>query len=473
MKNLKMKLAGVRNVICAFSDLRGYLMTFVIPSREFTEGEALTEGIGFDGSSVRGFKGIEESDMVWKPELSTLKVLPWRGDTAIMFGDVYEAGDGVRFEGDPRGFLAKRLEEKLSNMGLSAIFGPEVEFFVFDGIDMENLLWDPFVSPDGGRFDSWGAPRVMLHSREIYDPPFIRPKEGYFRAPPEDRTFEYRLELAHTLSEMGIYVEYHHHEVATAGQIELNFKPFGLVGTGDAVYTYKFTAKNIAAKMGMMATFMPKPLYLDNASGMHVHQSLWRGEPFSGDNVFSDPDDEYGLSQTGRYYIGGLLEHARALTALNAPTVNSYKRLVPGFEAPIHIAWSPRNRSTLVRVPAYFRKPSAIRVEYRGADPSQNPYIGIAAQLAAGLDGIKRKVDPGDPVTKDVYALSERERRELGIGKLPTSLKEAIECLESDELMREFLGSHIYEAFVELKMSEWNQYSLYVTPWEFMKYFDI
>ncbi len=467
------KLERVKGVLCAFSDVRGYLMTFVIPSKEFTEGEALKRGIGFDGSSVRGFKGIEESDMIWKPESETLRVLPWRRDVAIMFGDIYEAGDGERFEGDPRGFLAKGMEKKLHDMGLSAVFGPEIEFFVFDGIDIEESVWDPFLSPDGGKFDSWGAPRIVPRSREIREPPFIRPKEGYFRAPPEDRTFEYRLELADVLGEMGVTVEYHHHEVATAGQVELNFKPFGLVGTGDAFYVYKLAAKNVAIDMGMLATFMPKPLYLDNASGMHVHQSLWRGEPFKGENIFSDPNDEYGLSQTGRYYIGGLMEHARALTTLNAPTVNSYKRLVPGFEAPIHIAWSPRNRSTLIRVPAYFRNPSAIRIEYRGADPSQNPYIGIAAQLAAGLDGIKRRIDPGDPVMKDVYALSEAERRQLGIGELPTSLKEAIECLESDELMRRTLGSHIYDAFVEIKTSEWNQYSLYITPWEFMKYFDI
>ncbi|NJE11712.1 type I glutamate--ammonia ligase [Thermococcus sp. LS2] len=471
-----LKENGVKQVLCAFTDVRGYLLTFSIPAREFIEGDAFVDGIGFDGSSVRGFKTIEQSDMVWKPDPSTLRVIPWTDGihkSAIMFGDVYEAGGKDLAECDPRGFVAKRLEKKLKDEGKSAIFGPEIEFFIFDGIDIQNLYWDLFVSPNGGKGDSWGAPRVMPISSELDELPIIRPKEGYFRAPPEDRTVEYRNELVYYLEQLGIMVEYHHHEVATAGQIELDFKHFGLVGVGDAFYLYKFAAKNIAKLHGLIATFMPKPLYLDNASGMHTHQSLWEGEPFKGKNLFSDPDDEFGLSQLARYYIGGLLEHAPALTALNAPTVNSYKRLVPGFEAPIYIAWSPRNRSALVRVPAYFKKPSAIRVEYRGADPSQNPYLGIAAQLAAGLDGIKKKIDPGDPVMKDVYELSDREKRELGIKELPTTLKDALEALESDELMKEVLGSHIYDAFIELKTAEWNQYCLYVTPWEFMKYFDI
>ncbi|WP_297502131.1 type I glutamate--ammonia ligase [Thermococcus sp.] len=467
---------GIRQVLCAFTDVRGYLLTFSIPAREFIEGSAFEDGIGFDGSSVRGFKSIEQSDMVWKPDPSTLRVIPWAEGihaSAVMFGDVYEAGGRDQADCDPRGFVAKRLKKELGEEGRSAIFGPEIEFFVFDGIDARSLAWDLFVTPNGGEGDSWGAPRVIPKSRELEELPIIRPKEGYFRAPPEDRTLEYRNELVYYLEKMGIIVEYHHHEVATAGQVEFDFKPFGLVDVGDAFYIYKFVAKNVARMHGLLATFMPKPLYLDNASGMHVHQSLWEGEPFRGKNLFSDPDDEFGLSQLARYYIGGLLEHAPALTALNAPTVNSYKRLVPGFEAPIFIAWSPRNRSALVRVPAYFKKPSAIRVEYRGADPSQNPYLGIAAQLAAGLNGIRKKIDPGDPVMKDIYKLTDREKRELGIGELPTSLKEALEALASDEVIQRILGSHIYDAFMELKTEEWNQYSLYVTPWEFMKYFDI
>ncbi len=469
----------IKQVLCAFSDVRGYLMTFSIPAREFIKGRALEDGIGFDGSSIRGFKTIEQSDMVWKADPKTLRIIPWINDpiqkTAIVFGNVYEAGGEDLADCDPRGFVAKRLQDKLAEEGKSVILGPEIEFFVFESLDPMCLAWDLWVSPNGGAGDSWGPPRVIPRSPELTPGKnfIIRPKEGYFRAPPEDTTVEYRNELVYYLEKMGVMVEYHHHEVATAGQVELDFKPMELVPVGDAFYIYKFAAKNLAAMRGWIATFMPKPLYLDNASGMHVHQSLWEGKPFEGKNLFADPDDEFMLSQKARYYIGGLLEHAKALTALCAPTVNSYKRLVPGFEAPIYICWSPRNRSALVRVPMYVRKPSAIRVEYRGADPSCNPYLAFTAMIAAGLDGIKKKIDPGDPVMKDVYELSPNERRELGIGELPTTLRDALDHLASDEVIQKVLGSHIFDAFMSIKIDEWNQYCLYITPWEYMKYMDI
>ena len=468
---------NVRQVLCAFSDVRGYLQMFSIPVREFVEGNAFEDGIGFDGSSVRGFKTIEQSDMVWKPDTRTLKIVPWIDDpihkTALMFGDVHEAWGGGVAECDPRGYVAKKLEKKIKDDGLSAIFGPEIEFFVFEKVDPTKLYWDLWVSPNGGVGDSWGPPRVMPESKELQGGYVIRPKEGYFRAPPEDTTVEYRNELTYYLDKLGVFIEYHHHEVATAGQIELDFKPKELVDVGDAFYLYKFAAKNIAAMRGLVATFMPKPLYLDNASGMHTHQSLWKGEPFKGEPIFADPEDEFMLSQTARYYIGGLLEHAKALTALCAPTVNSYKRLVPGFEAPIYICWSPRNRSALVRVPLYIKKPSHIRVEYRGVDPSCNPYLAITAQLAAGLDGIKKKTDPGDPLMLDIFELSPREKREYGVGELPTTLRDALDHLASDEVLQKVLGSHIFDAFMSLKIDEWNQYCLYITPWEFLKYFDV
>ena len=467
----------VKHVLCAFADVRGYLMTFSIPAREFIEGNAF-DGIGFDGSSIRGFKTIDQSDMVWMPDPETLRVIPWENDplqkSAIMFGDVYEAWAAEQADCDPRGYVAKRVEKDLKEKGLSVIFGPEIEFFLFERVDPTRLYWDLWVSPNGGAGDSWGPPRVMPESRELEAGWYvIRPKEGYFRPPPEDTTVAYRNELVHHLEKLGIIVEYHHHEVATAGQVELDFKPKQLVDVGDAFYLYKFAAKNIAALHGLMAVFMPKPLYLDNASGMHVHQSLWEGEPFKGKNIFADPDDEFMLSQKARYYIGGLLEHAKALTALCAPTVNSYKRLVPGFEAPIYICWSPRNRSALVRVPMYHRKPSAIRLEYRGVDPSTNPYLSLAAMVAAGLDGIKKKIEPGDPVMEDVYELSESKKRELGIGELPTTLRDALDHLATDEVIQKVLGSHIFDAFMSIKIDEWNQYCLYITPWEIMKYLDI
>ena len=468
----------VKQVLCAFSDVRGYLMTFSIPAREFIDGTAL-DGIGFDGSSIRGFKTIEESDMVWKADPETLRIVPWINDpihkSALIFGDIYEAGGEILADCDPRGFVAKGVQRRLAEKGMSVIFGPEIEFFVFESLDPLRISWDLWVSPNGGVGDSWGPPRVMPDSPEMRTGKnfLIRPKEGYFRPPPEDTTVEYRNELVYHLEKMGVIVEYHHHEVATAGQIELDFKPKELVQVGDAFYIYKFAAKNIAKMRGWVATFMPKPLYLDNASGMHVHQSLWKGEPFKGENVFANPEDEFGLSQTARYYIGGLLEHAKALTALCCPTVNSYKRLVPGFEAPIYICWSPRNRSALVRVPMYLKKPSMIRAEYRGVDPSCNPYLAMSAMVEAGLDGIKKKIDPGDPVMKDVYELSPRERRELGIGELPTTLRDALDHLASDEVIQKVLGSHIFDVFMSIKIDEWNQYCLYITPWEYMKYMDI
>jgi glutamine synthetase len=477
----KLKDAKVKNVLCLFSDLRGILQSFTIPAREFTEGDAYDTGIGFDGSSIRGFKSIEMSDMVWVPDAATTTVIPWIDDpiqkSAIIFGDIYEAfgeKDGGKVsEVDPRGYVAKRAMAMAEKMGYRAIFGPEIEYFVFESVDPTQLEYDLWVSPAGGKGDSWGPPRVIPKSPEIRPgTTILRPKEAYFRAPPEDTTNDYRNELAHYLSEMGVEVEYHHHEVATAGQIELDYKPKEAVPCGDAFYKYKFAARNIAAKYGWIATFMPKPLYLDNASGMHTHMSLWKGEPFKGENVFFDKDEEYGLSQTARYFIGGLIEHSKALTSLCCPTVNSYKRLVPGFEAPINISWSPRNRSALVRVPIYFKSPKAMRCEYRAVDPSCNPYLAFSAMLAAGLDGIKKKIDPGDPLRADMYELSEEEKRKYGIGELPTTLRDALDHLTTDEVLQRVLGDHIYEAFISLKVEEWNQYCLYVTPWEIMKYLD-
>lgn len=468
-----LKKEDVKQVLCAFSDIRGYLMTFSTPLSEFAE---ILDGRGFDGSSIRGFKSIEESDMVWKPDLATVKVIPWLSGinkSAIVFGDIYEAWGEKISECDPRGYVAKRIKKDLEEKGLSVIFGPEIEFFVFESIDLKNLFWDLWVSPNGGVGDSWGAPRIIPRSKELNGPYVIRPKEGYFRAPPEDTTFEYRNELVHYLEKLDVIVEFHHHEVATPGQLELDFKPKELVDAADAFYLYKLAAKNVAAMKGLIATFMPKPIYLDNASGLHTHQSLWKGEPFKGEPLFVDPNDEFMLSQKARYYVGGLLEHAKALTAICCPTINSYKRLVPGFEAPTNICWGVRNRSVLVRVPAYKKNPSTIRVEYRGSDPSCNPYLAFTAQLAAGLDGMKKKIDPGDPVKVDVYKLSPKERRELGIGELPTTLRDAIDHLASDELFKKVLGSNIFDAFVEAKIEEWNQFCLYITPWEYMKYFDV
>jgi len=260
--------------------------------------------------------------------------------------------------------------------------------------------------------------------------------------------------------------------VATFGQVEIDFKYGGLIETADRTQIYKLCARNIAKLHGLIATFMPKPLYLDNASGMHVHTSLFKGDQ----NVFYDPDDDYAeLSQDARYFIGGLIEHAKALTAICCPTVNSYKRLVPGFEAPVNIMYSKRNRSALIRIPVYLKGPKYAnrrRIEYRGVDPSTNPYFAYSAILAAGLDGIKKKSDPGDPVDVDVYELNPEEKRKSGVDQLPTTLKDALDYLSTDEVLKRALGSHLFDAFIEYKTNEWNQYCLYVTPWEIMKYLD-
>ncbi|MEO3993263.1 MAG: type I glutamate--ammonia ligase [Desulfurococcaceae archaeon TW002] len=311
-----------------------------------------------------------------------------------------------------------------------------------------------------------GQPRN--HSRNSV----LKYREAYCRPPPEDTTVKHRNEVSSILEDyFGFKIEKHHHEVA-ASQIEIVFAFGSLVETADKVMYFKFVAKNVAKKYELIATFMPKPIYFDNASGMHTHISLWRNEK----NEMYDENDEYAeLSQIGRYFIGGLLEHARALTAVCCPTINSYKRLVPGFEAPIYITWSRRNRSALVRIPVYYKGPKHAhqkRVEYQGVDLSCNPYLAFACLLMAWLDGIKKKIDPGDPVDENIYEMTPERRGALGIRELPTTLKEALEEMKSDEIIRQTLGSHIFDAFIEYKTNEWNQYCLYVTPWEFMQYLD-
>ncbi|KON34648.1 glutamine synthetase [miscellaneous Crenarchaeota group-1 archaeon SG8-32-1] len=469
----------IRWVHTAFVDIRGLMQDVVIPARHFTEGQALTAGIGFDGSSVRGFKTINESDMILKPDPTTLSIIPWTTDeiqrSAIILGEIYEAfGGNEASVVDPRGYVARNAVKAAADMGYTGFYGPELEYFVFKSIDPTHLVWDMWVSPKGGAGDSWGAPRVVPVSPETTPGSHtLRPKEAYFRPPPEDTTVEYRNEVATILEEnFDTEIEMHHHEVATAGQIEIDFKYGELVKTADRTLLYKFVAKNVAKKHGLIATFMPKPVYLDNASGMHVHASLWSGKK----NVMYDETDEYAeLSQTGRYFIGGLLEHARAITAVSCPTVTSYKRLVPGFEAPINIMWSRRNRSAMIRVPVYFKGPehaAAKRAELRSADPSCNSYLALACIQMAGLDGIKKKLDPGDPVDEDVYEMNSERKRALGIKELPTTLSDALESMKSDEVVHKALGSHIFDAFIDYKTNDWNQYCLYVTPWEIMKYLD-
>jgi len=474
-----LKANNIRWVHSAFVDVRGILQDMVVPAREYLSGAAFTEGVGFDGSSVRGFKSIEESDMIFMPDAKTLAVMHWVTDeaqkSAIVLGDALDAFGGKEPSVVcPRGYVAKRAIKAAKDMGYTGIFAPELEHFVFSSIDPTKLTWDLWVSPKGGEGDSWGAPHVLPNSQEITPGGFVlRPKEAYYRTPPEDTTVEYRNEVSQVLEDnFGLTIEKHHHEVATVGQVEIDYKYGELLDTADRAIYYKFVAKNIAKKHGLIATFMPKPIYLDNASGMHVHSSIWK----DGKNAMYDGEDDYAeLSQTGRYYVGGILAHAKALTAICCPTVSSYKRLVPGFEAPIYVMWSRANRSALARIPMYYKGPSHAaqkRVEYRGVDPSCNPYLAFACIMMAGFDGVKKKIDPGDPVDEDVYKLSKSKRKELGITELPTTLKGALDEMESDEVIKDTLGTHVFDAFIELKTNDWNQYCLYVSPWEIMKYLD-
>ncbi len=446
-----------------FTDLAGTLHHVTV-SASMATAEAMERGFGkLDGSSVKGFKTIEESDLVLKPVPGTQALLPWFKGVARVICAVYDTGGERRFERDPR-YAAERVEGFLREQGYSVRVSAEVEFFVFDRVEVR-------LEP--------GYAMYRIASREApwgdHGGVFMRPKEGYYPAPPKDKTFAVRLEAARILEEyFGVEVEVTHHEVASAGQGEINIRYSGLVDMGDRIQTLKLVVRNVAASHGMVATFMPKPVYGDNGSGMHVHVSLWDASGTR--NLFYDPDDEYAeLSQLARYFIGGLLEHGRALSALVSPTVNSYKRLVPGYEAPVYLVWSRANRSAAVRVPVYHRGDwRGKRIEYRPPDPSANPYLALAAIVLAGLDGVRRKIDPGDPVDENVYKMSPERRRQLGIRELPRSLDEALDELESDnEWLRPLFPRSLLEAYIELKREEARRVSSYVSPAEVYYYIDV
>ncbi|WXG41063.1 MAG: type I glutamate--ammonia ligase [Candidatus Freyarchaeum deiterrae] len=464
----------VRWIDLQFLDVPGFLQHITVPSHTLDEASFI-DGIGkLDGSSIKGFKEIYESDMLLIPDSSTFAMIPWtQQKTARMFTDLREAYGGPRFSRDPR-YIAQQAEEAVKKAGFDVSYwGPEAEYFVFDSVK----LLPSYLSAR----DSWAGTGYAIESKEaiwsqggINFP--IRNKEGYYPAPPEDTLQDYRSEVCSILEDnFGISLDAHHHEVATAGQIEIDMEYDELLKMADNLVSYKFVAKNVAYMRKMIATFMPKPIFGDNASGMHVHQSLWKG----GKNVFFDPDDDYAeISQVCRYYAGGLMEHSRALAAIVAPTTNSYKRLVPGYEAPVYVAWSKRNRSANVRVPVYHKggeyAMKTKRVEFRPPDTSCNPYYAFGAMLAAGLDGIKKKTDPGDPTDENIYHLTPSKRKELGIKELPGSLKEALEELSGDrEFLEPIFPSDLIDTWIELKMEEYTQNSIRPTPYEFYRYFDI
>ncbi|HEV8595837.1 MAG TPA: type I glutamate--ammonia ligase [Thermoplasmata archaeon] len=456
-----------------FVDLLGSLQHITVPANTVSEDD-FRDGIGkLDGSSIKGFKEIHESDMVLYPDPSTFAILPFYGPedrTARFIVNVHEGGSHDRFSRDSR-FIAQKAAKFAADAGYDTTYwGPEIEFFVFDGVRM-------LPSPDAVRNPWRGCGYEILSSEAPWSETGttnfpIRFKEGYYPAPPQDSLQDYRnVFCRHLMDDFGMMLDAHHHEVATAGQVEIDMRYDEMVRMADKVVTYKYVAKMVAAKFGKIATFMPKPIYGDNASGMHVHQSLWT----KGKNAMYDPKDAYAeVSQTCRYYVGGLLEHARAMCAITNPTTNSYRRLVPGYEAPVFIAWSKRNRSANVRIPVYYKGiEHAKRIEYRTPDPSCNPYLAFAAMLCAGMDGIKKKIDPGDPVDEDIYKLDVHKRKEYGIRELPGSLKEAVEYLNTDYMfLKGVFTQDLLDKYSELKIGENLETSLRPSPYEFYRYLD-
>ena len=448
-----------------FTDLPGLWHHVSFPIHQLAE-KSFEDGFGIDGSSIRGWAAIHESDMLLVPDAATAIMDPFRdAPTLCMIGDIIDPITKQSYPRDPR-FIAKKAEAYLGFTGVAdtAFFGAEAEFFIFDNIrfDQNEHCGFYFIDAEEGRWNSAREERNLG-----YRP---RYKEGYFPVPPTDHYQDLRTEMVLALERCGLEVECHHHEVATGGQAEIDFRFSPLVKAGDAMMLFKYVVRNVAHQYGKTVTFMPKPLFQDNGSGMHTHQSLWlKGKPlFAGDGYA-------GLSQTALWYIGGLLKHAPALAAWMAPTTNSYKRLVPGYEAPVNLAYSRRNRSAAVRIPMYSASPKTKRVEFRPPDPSCNPYLAFAAMLMAGLDGIENKIDPGQPLDKDIYDLSPEELKD--VPSLPGSLEESLRALEADHkflLKGDVFTEDVIQLWVNYKMkNEVDAIRMRPHPYEFQLYYDI
>ncbi|MCM8800132.1 MAG: glutamine synthetase family protein [Candidatus Omnitrophica bacterium] len=425
----------VRFIRLLFTDVLGFLKGFTITIDELEK--AIEEGMGFDGSSIEGFARIEESDMVARPDPNTFAIFPWKNDQnytiARMFCDIYEA-KGNPFLGDPR-FVLKQNLEKAKQMGFIYCIGPELEYFYFK--------------------DSF--------STQILD------KGGYFDLVPLDVAQDLRRDTILALEGLGIKVEYTHHEVASS-QHEIDLRYTDALTMADNVMTYRLVVKEVARQHGVYATFMPKPIYGINGSGMHTHQSLFKGDK----NAFFDPKDKYHLSQTAKYFIAGLLKHAPEITSVTNQWVNSYKRLVPGYEAPVYICWAQMNRSALIRVPVYKPgKEKSTRIEYRSPDPACNPYLAFSVMLAAGLEGIKKKYRLPEPASDNIYLMTDEERKKMHIESLPGDLYEAIKITERSDLVKESLGEKVFDYFIRNKKLEWDEYKQQVTQYEIEKYLPI
>jgi glutamine synthetase len=427
---------GVDFALLWFTDIEGHLKSFAITPGELED--ALDDGMGFDGSSITGFNAIEESDMVAIPDPATFQLMPRHSEgestVARMICDIVTP-DGNPYEGDPR-YVLRRAIERMRSLGFDTFnVGPELEYFLFrDSTGVETL--------DEG---------------------------GYFAMTTLDVATELRQETSHALEGMGIPIEYAHHEVGPS-QHEIDMRYADALSMADHTVTYRLIVKEIAAKNGVYATFMPKPLFGENGSGMHTHQSLFK----NGRNAFFDPDDKWHLSVDGKAFIAGQLRHAREISGVFAQWVNSYKRLVPGYEAPVYVAWSQRNRSALIRIPLY--KPGAeqaTRAEIRCPDPSCNPYLTFAALLHAGLEGIERGYELPEPMETNLYHLTAEQRRERGIVSLPETLGEAIDELAQSDLVRRALGPHIFDRYVELKRKEWDEYRVQLSEWELERYLSV
>ncbi|MDI3279873.1 MAG: type I glutamate--ammonia ligase [Bacillota bacterium] len=455
----------VRMVDVKFVDLPGTWQHFTVPIEELSE-KSFEEGLGFDGSSIRGFKTINESDMLLIPDPDTAILDPFTEvPTLSLICNVVDPITGEVYNRDPRA-VAQRAEAYLKSTGIAdtSYWGPEAEFFILDHVrfDQNQHYGYYFLDSEEGIWNS-GKDEPGNHG---YRP---RNKEGYFPVPPVDAMSNLRTAMVLTMMEAGIAVECQHHEVATAGQAEIDMKFTTLTRMADQVMLYKYIVKNTARKYGKTATFMPKPLFQDNGSGMHTHQSLWKGDT----PLFYDPAGYAGLSQLALYYIGGLLKHGPALAALCSPTTNSYKRLVPGFEAPVNLVYSQRNRSAAVRVPMYSRNPKAKRIEFRPPDPSCNPYLAFAAMLMAGLDGIRNKIDPGQPMDRNLYEVGPGVK----IPSLPGSLEEALDALEKDHeflLQGGVFNEDLIQTWIEYKRTkEVDAIRQRPHPYEFALYYDI
>lgn len=461
-----MKKEDVEIVDLRFMDFPGMWQHFSVPVREIEEA-TFEEGLGFDGSSIRGWQAINESDMLVKPVPETAFIDPFfRAKTLVLICNICDPVTGEDYTRDPRN-IARKADNYLKSLGLAdtAYFGPEAEFFIFDDVRFDQNEHEGYYHVDSveGR---WNTGRVESPNLG-YKP---RYKEGYFPVPPSDSLQDARSEMVLTMEKIGVQVECQHHEVATGGQAEIDMRFAPLIEMADNLLKYKYVIKNTARKYDMTVTFMPKPLFNDNGSGMHVHISLWK----ENQNLFAG-DGYAGLSETAMYAIGGMLKHAPALLAFTSPTTNSYKRLVPGFEAPVNLAYSRRNRSAAVRIPLYSSSPKAKRLEFRCPDPSCNPYLAFSAMLMAVIDGIQNKIDPGEPLDKDIYDLEPEELAK--VPQTPGSLREALDALSKDHefLMKgDVFTPDVIDTWINYKISnEVTAIDLRPHPWEFALYYDI